>query len=369
VTGPLRRGARRLGALLFTAVAGVGLPVGTAGAVPTPPLNPDALHVMTYTDAMPNASATNFQARAGDPVRRVYVVRNDGLLPLDDVTVHDPQTGHGPLRCGDGGTDGTGLDPLSWASCSVTFPAAAGEHDGAVTVTATSPGHSPGLTAQAEAGYTAILPSLHVGVSFGSRSTHLHTGATASAAVTVANTGSVTLYGLSAVAASPLSGLSCGTQGTKIGRLDPGDSTTCTATVDVSTGSHSGSVTASGYWWWKLPLTADGPQWSGWQRISATGTGGYTALEPPPPAAPRDAPAVVPPPVRPAPPPSPSPSPTPTPTPTPPPTHSPPPTPIHAVIAGTPHYPVSRGLSVPLKVLAIVVVPAIAVGRRAAAGR
>src|ERR1700719_4309934 len=66
-------------------------------------LDLEALHVSAFTDTLPDETAADFQARAGDPVRRVYLVRNDGLLPLVDVSVHDPDAAGAALSCGPDG--------------------------------------------------------------------------------------------------------------------------------------------------------------------------------------------------------------------------------------------------------------------------
>jgi hypothetical protein len=167
----------------------------------------------------------------------------------------------------------------------------------------------------------------------------------------------------------PLSGISCGSHGFHGSQsalpteLDPGESVRCSATLATSPGTHSGSLTVAAWWFWASPITVQGPQFPRWLTIRAVADTSYTAALPvpkpvfkprsalpPPPSPSAVIPAAVPPP------PSPKPSPP----------RSPSPTPTHAVLFGNPQYPVSRGLPLPLKVLAIVVVPAIAVGRRAA---
>jgi hypothetical protein len=332
-------------------------------------LDLEALHVSTFTDTLPDQAAADFQARAGDPVRRVYLVRNDGLLPLVDVSVHDPDAAGAALSCGpDGAPDISALAPLSWASCSTSFTAETGGHSTTVTASATSPTFGRSLSATTVAGYTAVEPGLQVTVSFGS-GVDLPANTDVPATVTITDTGSVTLHDLTPVSPQPLSGLSCGPGGSVLPDLGPGESALCTATLATTPGVHSGSLTLAGTWTWAQPITAAGLQCRRVLAIQAVADASYTGVLPPapPPAQVRAAP---PPPPRQTPPQQTRAAavpPTPTPTPTASPPHSPSasPTPSRGVLVGNPQYPVSHGLSVPLKVLAIVIVPAIAVGRRA----
>jgi hypothetical protein len=375
----MRRSALRLSILLLLGLACALAPAAAAEGTAQsgyvdPDLDLDALHVSTFTDTLPGQVAADFQARTGDPVRRFYVLRNDGLLPLVDVSVHDPDAAGATLSCGPDGTPGiSALAPLSWASCSTGFAAVTGEHQTTVTAAATSPTFNRSLSATAVAGYTALEPGLQVSVSFEGGDNSLPANADVPATVTIADTGSVDLHNLAAVGPQPLSGLDCGFGGAVPADLDEGESALCTATLTTTPGTHSGSLTIAGTWTWARPITAQGPQYRRVLTIQAIADTSYTGVllpttpppqprvAPPPPPSPaliRTGPAAIPP--------APFPTPTPPSSPSRSPAPSPTRTPSHAVLVGNPQYPVSHGLSLPLKVLAIIVVPAIAVGRRAA---
>jgi len=386
----MRRSAVRLSILLLFGLACAGAPAAAAEGIaqsahqepePKPSLDLDldldldALHLSTFTDRLPGQEAANFQARAGDPVRRFYLLRNDGVLPLADVSVQDPDAAGATLHCGPSGTPTLSvLAPLSWASCSATFTAVTGKHRTTVTATATSPTFKRSLSGWTVAGYAAVEPGLQVGVSFGNGG-NLPAGTNVPATVTITDTGTVKLHDLTPETLQLLSSLTCAPQGSDdaddsddpddslVAELDPGESARCTATLATTPGTHSGSLTIAARWTWERPITVQGPQWRRVLTIRSVADTSYAAAPPlsnpvlqpraaaPPPPSPspvRTSPAAV----------VPRPSPSPTPTPS--------PTPSHAVLFGNPQYPVSHGLSLPLKVLAIIVVPAIAVGRRAA---
>jgi hypothetical protein len=330
-------------------------------------LDLDSLHLSTFTDTLPGTAATEFHALAGGTVRRVYVVRNDGLLPLTDVSVHDPDVSSSAIRCtgdGDDDADDSDLGPLSRLSCSVTFEASVGEHDSRVTATALSPVFGSTLYAEAATGYTAIAPGLSASVALANGvppGGSVRAGATIGATARIVNTGSAELTGLRLAPPPSVSGLSC-PEGSEVGSLDPGESAVCSGALTTAVGRHDDALVVAGSWRWDRAITSDGPQPSRSYPIQATADAAYDGVSPPPSPSPSPRPRSVAAPITPAASPPPA-SPTP-PTPSPPPRSAP--KPIQELPPATVQFVASRGLSLPLKVLAIVIIPAVAAARRIA---
>lgn len=362
-----------LGALLAAGIVVAVSPSAMAASSSNPPagvraeLDLGSLHLSTFTDTLPGEAATAFHALTGDVVRRIYVVRNDGLVPLIDVAVHDPDVSASAIRCTPEGDDDDDADlaPLSWTSCSATFRASVGEHVSSVTATAVSAIFRRTLSAAADAGYAAVAPGLSATLEFENglpRGGNLPADTTVSTRIRVANTGSTALTGLRLSAPPSLSGLSCVAAGSTIGSLDPGESAVCSGSLTPSIGRHDDTVLVAGTWRWDCAITAEGPQPTRSYPIQAIADAAYNGIPrpSPPPQRPRSAAAPVPPVV----PPPPSP-PTSAPV-TPNPPLSPPPTPVRPLAPAAVQFVPSRGLSLPLKVLAIVIIPGVAAARRIA---
>lgn len=369
----------RFGALLATGfVLAVGPSAFAASAASNQPtdvrvdLDLGALRLSTFTDTLPGTAATAFHALAGDTVRRVYVVHNDGLLPLTGVSVIDPDVPSSAIRCthdgdddwdgagdGDGAGEATGADlgPLSWLTCFASFKAAVGEHDVRVSASAVSPVFGQTLSTAADTGYTAIAPGLSASLAFANgvpSGGALPADTTVGASVRIVNSGSADVTGLRLVPPPSLSGLAC-SAGSSAGALGPGESAVCSGSLATAAGRHDESLAVDGTWLWDRAITSQGPQPTSWCPIQATTYAAYDGIKPPSPraaAAPR-LPAA-----------SPSPSPPASRTPSPP--HSPAPTPVEPLAPANLQFVPSRGLSLPLKVLAIVVIPGVAAARRIA---
>ncbi|HZP50387.1 hypothetical protein [Actinocrinis sp.] len=334
-------------------------------------LDLDALRLSTFTDTLPGTEATAFHALAGDTVRRVYVVRNDGLLPLTGVSVHDPDVSSAAIRCTHDGdddsddSDGADLGPLSRLTCFATFKAAVGEHDGRVTASAVSPVFNRTPFAAADTGYTAIAPGLSASLAFANGvppGGGLPADTAVGATVRIVNSGSAEVTGLRLVPPPSLSGLAC-SAGLSVGSLDPGASAVCSGSLRTTAGRHDDSLVVAGTWLWDRAITSQGQQPTRRYPIQATTDAAYNGIRAPSP------------PASPAPPPSPrvaaaprlpaaSPPPSPPASPTPSPPRSPVPTPVQPLAPATVQFVPSRGLSLPLKVLAIVVIPGVAAARR-----
>lgn len=368
-----------LGALLAAGIVAAVSPSALAAAAGSNPptdvrvdLDLGALHLSTLTDTLPGEAATAFHARAGDVVRRVYVVRNDGLLPLTDVSVHDPDVSASAIRCApDGdGDDDADMGPLSWMSCSATFAASAGEHESRITATAVSAIFKRTLSASAAAGYTAIAPALSATVTFDNgvpQGGNLPADASVGVKVRIANPGSAELTGLRVTPPPPLSSLVC-PAGSTIGSLDPGESAICSGSLAITAGRHEDALVVAGMWRWDRAITAQGPQPPRSYPIQATANVAYNGITrpspsptptPPPPPPPAHSAAALGPPVI-----SPSPSPPTSASPTQRPPRSPAPTPVRPLLPATVQFVPSRGLSLPEKVLVIVLVPGVAAARR-----
>ncbi|HEV2344591.1 MAG TPA: hypothetical protein VGS97_10900 [Actinocrinis sp.] len=326
-----------------------------------------ALQLSTTTDTLPADEAASYETIAGDPVQRVYAVRNRGLLALRDVSVSDPDANGAAMRCGPHGTPTLAtLPPLSSSSCTVAFAAMQGKHHSTVTATGTVTLLDVMLSDADRVDYTAVVPALSASLSLGSgqSSPALPVGSPVPATVTVLNAGSVPLSEVSAQDPPPLSDFSCGDGGAIVERLDAGESVACNATLTPAPGVHVSRVTITGNWVWDRPLTAQGPQPSRVLRVQTVAEASYTgvpvpstppaptpvvtpSIPPPTSAAARSTPAAV---LPPAPSPRLSPSPAPTPT----------PTPTKALLQPVSAFQRSRGISLPLKVLVIVIIPAVA---------
>lgn len=368
-----------LGALLAAGIVVSWSPPALAASGSNPPagvragLDLDSLHLSTFTDTLPGETATAFRALAGDVVRRVYVVRNDGLLPLIDVAVHDPDVSSSAIRCTPDGDDDDDADlgPLSWLTCSATFRASAGEHVSSVTASAVSAAFGRTLSAAGDAGYTAVAPGLSATLDFDNgvpQGGNLPADATVGARVLIRNTGSTELTGLRVSPPPSLSGLGCRARAT-IGSLEPGESAVCSGPLTTSAGRRDDALVVAGTWRWDFAITARGPQPTRLFPIQATAVAAYNGIArpspPPTPTAPpprmRSAAAPVPPVLPPSPPPPPTSAP-----PTPSPPRGPTPTPVRPLLPAAVQFVPSRGLSLPLKVLAIVIIPGVAAARRIA---
>lgn len=404
-------------ALGLLAVVALGLPIGTAGpdaaaarptAAPRQGFEPGSgtLRLFTFTDTLPGTAATAFHALAGEQVRRVYLVDNDGLLPLTDVSVHDPDVSPSAFRClqddGDSAgaqrsglalrSAGADLGPLGWTACSVLFTARVGEHLSTVTATATSPVAGRVLAAQDDAGYTAVAAGLSVHVTFQggvNAGGSLPAGAEVGASVELVNAGSVRLVDLHPASPSPLSGLACSADGQSgggqsggahvadatvlnptvsnptVSALDPGGSATCTGSLRTEPGRNAANLSIAGMWLWDRAITSQGPQSPRSFPLLVVADASYTGIAPPgaPPS-----PAPVQPPAQPKPNAARTPPRVPT-SPKPHPPRSAAPAPSHAPPQAAARFVASRGLSFPLKVLAIVVIPGVAAARRLASHR
>ncbi len=367
-----------LGALLAAGIVLSVSPSAVAASGSNPPasgrvgLDLGSLHVSTFTDTLPGEAATAFHALAGDVVRRAYVVRNDGLLPLIDVAVHDPDVSSSAIPCTPDGDDDDDADlgPLSWMNCSATFRASAGEHVSSVTATAVSAVFGRTLFAAAAAGYTAVAPGLSATLDFENgvpQGGNLPAATTVGARVRILNTGSTELTGLRVSPPPSLSGLSC-PDGSTISSLDPGESAICSGSLTTAAGRHDDTLVVAGTWRWDRAITEQGPQSTRLFPIQATADATYHGIAPPsprptptpPPPRQHSVVAVVPPAV----PPSSSAPTSASPTPSAP--RSPTPTPVRPLLPAAVQFVPSRGLSLPLKVLAIVVIPGVAAGRRIA---
>ncbi len=355
---------------LFGVLPGVLFALGLVLAV-SPPASAGAtgaLHISTFTDTLPGDTATAFHTLAGDMIRRVYIVRNDGLLPLTDVSVHDPDASPSAIRCGeDGDADDADLGPLSSTACSATFTASAGEHESTVVAMATSPVLERRLSAHDQAGYAAIAPGLSTSVTYrnGVRpGGSLPADTTVSATVTVVNSGAAELTNLRLAPPPQLSGLRCSGSST-ISSLSPGESASCTGSLATAPGRHDASLTVAGRWLWDRALTSQGPQPPRSFAVQAVADASYDGISPArSPSPPVRRPTTIPP-RRPAALPASSPPTTPSP-PKAGPALGPAPQPSHALAQAAGQFVASRGLSFPLKVLAIVVIPGVAAARRIA---
>lgn len=373
--------AALFGALLLAGLLAADGPFSRAAIAATRPVDaPGSLRLSTFTDTLPGTAATAFHALAGDTVRRIYILHNDGLLPLTDVSVHDPDVSSAVFRCGLGdgdegddgadgeADDGADLGPFGWTACSATFTARVGEHESTVSATGSSLIARRFVSAEDTAGYTAIAPGLTVSVTFGDGSRpggSLPAGAAVVAAVRVTNSGSTPLAGLRPVPPLPFSGFGC-PAGSAVPALAPGGSAVCTGTLRVAPGRHDSGLSVAGTWLWDRAITGCGPRPPRSFPIKASADASYIGVTPPtsppppppaPPPAPHARPAAVAVPVR--PPSTPPPSP---------PRSTPPPT-GHALPRATIRFVAARGLSFPLKVLAIVVIPGVAAVRRFASRR
>jgi hypothetical protein len=371
-----------LGAVLAAGIVVAVGPSASASAGSGPAVGvrvgPDLgwLRLSTFTDTLPGEAATAFHARAGDVVRRVYVVRNDGLLPLTDVSVRDPEVSSSAFRCtrgDDDDADDADLGPLSWTTCSATFQALAGEHVGTVTATADSPILRRTLSAAADTGYTAVTPGLSASVAFENgapQGGNLPADATVGARIRIVNSGSAELTGLRVSPPPSLSAVSCAA-GSTIGSLDPGESAVCSGSLTTAAGRHDETLFVAGVWRWDHAITAQGPQPPRSYPIQTTADVAYDGVaRPSPPPTPLPSPpprehsAAAPGPL--VTPPSPPPPTSAPPTPRPSPARSPAQRPVQPLVPATVQFVPSRGLSLPLKVLAIVIIPAVAAARRIA---
>lgn len=387
--GPVRA-TLSVGALLALGIGIAAVPTPASATAPpvrpgelvnkNPDFDPDALRLSTTTDTLPAGAATQYQARVGDPVQRVYVVHNNGLLPLENVTVSDPGADGAAIRCGPGGTPTIAtLLPLSWISCEATFTAMPGQHDTTATASGTLFLLGVTLSDQAAAGYTAVAPALSATLSLngGKPATNLPAGSPVAAVVTVLNSGSATLTNVGPLAPQPpLSILGCNGAGSMIGSLGAGQSAFCTGALIPAPGANVADVTITGTWQWNQPITAQGPQSPRTIKLQTVAAAPYTGIPvtsptPPPPPPTPGAPASTPTP----PPPTPTPTPSATPTnpaavfpplfppPTPSPTlHTPTPfpAPLGAAVQAVSQFKASRGLSLPLRVLVIIIIPVVA---------
>ncbi|MGH6657222.1 MAG: hypothetical protein ACRDVE_18720, partial [Actinocrinis sp.] len=310
----------------------------------------------------------------------VYIVRNDGLLPLTHIALLDPDVPGSSMHCDDDERPGNldDLGPLSWESCTVTFTARPGTHQESVTATATAPLLQRTLSTSAPSGYTAVRPDLSASLTLGNGLTaggDLRIGKPAGARITVTDSGDVRLEHITPTAAPPLAAVSCADSGggPAVAALEPGRSAACDARFTPAPGPRSTAVTVTGTWYWSKPITTQGPQSPRRVTVQATAGASYVGVLPPSPPPPKPSPSPSPTPPAPAPvkrtpPPAPAivpppapPSPTPA-RPSPPP--SPAPSPTHAVLQAAQQFQPTRGLSIPLKVLAIVIIPAVAAARR-----
>ncbi len=346
-------------------ILGVGLDLG-------------ALYVSTTTDTLPGEQAAHYQIIAGDPVRRVYVLRNDGLLTLKNVIVHDPDVSSGAMQCGPaGGPSVAALPPHSSASCSATFTAVPGEHDTTVTASGTVfLLNIIRLSGKSKADYTAVVPALQASLSLGGgpSGASLPAGTAVSATVTVRNAGSVQLTQIAPTDPQPLTDFSCGDDGATVARLAAGESAACSGALTPEPGPHVSSLTIVGNWLWKWPLTAQGPQPRRTLKVRTVANAAYTGLPVSSPT-PRPTPVASPPSTAPAPTTPPSEQPAPVivvPSRSPHSTPTPAAAPSSAVLQTVSQFQASRGLPLPLKVLVVIVIPAVAAAagaRRIAAGR
>ena len=405
---PFHRTAIRVairGALSISAVLGLGLgiaaiptPASASANAPKPPdPDDDALLLSTTTDTLPEDAATHFETIAGDAVHRVYYVHNRGLLPLDNITVSDPDASGATIHCGlTGASTIPTLLPLAWTTCSATFTATPGEHHTTATASGTVFLFNATVTGEDDTGYTAVVPALSASLSLGpipgagpapgnsgglQPNTNLPIGSPIPATVTISNTGSVALTEVTPAPQSPLSISGCAPGDPVVHNLDAGKSADCTGVLIPAPGPNVSSVTITGIWQWDHPITEQGPQQPEQLTIQTVAEAPYVGVpvnNPPPPPSPSPS-SPAPPPPTPAPPspavvipqpPQPSQSPSLSPS-------SPAPTPTPTQVAAMLQQPVSqfqasRQLPLPLKVLVIIIIPAVAAAagaRRIASSR
>ena len=346
-----------------------------------------ALLLTTWTDSLFGVTALGFQARAGDTVVRAYTLDDIGISTLRDVTVSDPEAG-GSVDCAGTGTAVVPvLAPGSAATCTAAFTAVPGKHRAVVSATATYidpfQGFSPlvlpaaaeneRVTAISDVGYFALDPALSVSGSIAATGGGaLAAGSAATVSVTVGNVGDVPVHRVKVQVGGgglAVTGFGCGGSGSRIEDLGAGSRASCSGSLAAAAGSHQGTVTAAGSWYWLLPLTARGVGAPRWEPVTASAALGYQGAPAPPPPVVSLQPVIAasPPPPSPTPAPPPPVVPTPTPTPTPPPP-APTPSTAHAVIMPVQSFKPAKGLPLPLKALVIIIAPAVAAGRRAISG-
>lgn len=334
--------------------------------LPSLDLDLDALRLSTVTDTLPADMAASYETIAGDPVQRVYTVRNNGLLALRNVSVTDPDAADTAMNCGPDGTPTIAtLPPLSSSSCTATFAAVQGKHHTTISASGTVALLNVALSDAARVDYTAVLPALNASLSLGSGQpgVALPAGSPASATVTVLNTGSVALSQVTEQNALPLTNFSCGGSDEPVlQQLNSGESVACSGAFTPAPGAHVISVTVIGSWLWHRPLTAQGPQPSRVLRVQTVTEAPYTGV--PAPATPPTPTPVTPSGAAPTPAPAHSVPAVVIPTPSSQlllvPTPAPVPTSARALLQPVSQFKASRGLSLPLKVLVIIIIPAVA---------
>ncbi|CUR55154.1 putative Conserved repeat domain protein [metagenome] len=236
----------------------------TATASGTPPTGPaidsppDSTSTPTSTLASlaVDKSATtptdvngNGEVDAGDTVDYLFLVTNTGTLTLTGVTVNDPKAG--PVAC-----PATILQPGSSTTCTATYTITQADvNAGSVDNTATASGTPPTGPAVDSAPDSTTTPTgVSTTISLDKSAATpvdvngnglVDAGDTIDYSFLVTNGGVVTLTGVTV--ADPKAGaLAC-----PVTTLDPGDSTTCTASyaitqADVDGGAVNNTATASG---------------------------------------------------------------------------------------------------------------------------
>ena len=191
----------------------------------------------------------NGRVDAGDTIDYAFVVTNTGALTLSGVAVDDPKTG--PVAC-----PVSTLAPGASTTCTATYTITqedvnAGSVDNTATASGTPP-TGPPVTSTPDSTSTATdtTTSLSLDKSAGAPTDvngngRVDAGDTIDYSFLVTNTGAVTLTGVG-VSDAKTGPVSCPST-----TLQPGASTTCTATytitqADVNSGSVANTATASG---------------------------------------------------------------------------------------------------------------------------
>jgi uncharacterized repeat protein (TIGR01451 family) len=192
-----------------------------------------------------SAAPTTVDA-AGDIVNYTFLVTNTGNVTLTGVGVVDPLPGLSAVTC-----PVSTLAPTASTTCTATYSVTQADvNAGAINNTATASGTPPSGPAVSALGSETVTatrtPAIDM-VKTPSPATVTAAGQTVNYSFVVTNTGNVTLTALGVVDPLPgLSAVSC-----PVSSLEPGASTTCTASytvsqADIDAGSIDNVATAAG---------------------------------------------------------------------------------------------------------------------------
>lgn len=235
----------------------------SATATGTPPsgdpVTSDPSEVTLPQPATPGISIVKSADRsglvAGDTVTYSFAVKNTGNVTLTGIKVNEGDfTGSGSLSAVD--CPDTALAPGEIAICTATYEVTQADVDrgsveNSATATGTPPGGSDPITSDPSEVALRQTPDPGLSLKKTVNKTDLVAGESLTYSFHVANTGNVTLTGISVeegefTGSGKLSAIECPTT-----TLAPGDATTCTATytvtqADVDRGSLHNSATATG---------------------------------------------------------------------------------------------------------------------------